>query len=68
MPNYFQTSLKEGQSNGENVNEIYQIPPDLIVKELTRDCIEKTIQDLLKNGDLDKVLNPSIFSKNYKHE
>ncbi len=66
--NYFQTSIEEDQSNGENVNGIYQIPPDLFVKELTRDCIKKTIQDLLKNGDLDKVLNPSIFSKNYKHE
>jgi len=27
---------------------------------LTRECVEKTIEDLLKNGDLEKVLNPSV--------
>lgn len=51
------------QKNGNNFNGLYQIPPDLFVKELTRDCIEKTIQDLLDIDDLEKVLNTSIISK-----
>ncbi|WP_415326094.1 hypothetical protein [Chryseobacterium sp. MMS23-Vi53] len=38
----------------------YIIPPDLFVKELTLECIEATIQDLLQYGDLEKVLNKSI--------
>jgi len=32
------------------------------VKELTRDCIQKTISDLLKKGNLEDILNPSIIS------
>lgn len=51
------------QKNGNNLNGLYQIPPELFVKELTRDCIEKTIQDLLDIDDLEKVLNTSIISK-----
>ncbi len=34
----------------------YLIPPDILVKELTRECIEKTIEDLLDQGDLEMVL------------
>lgn len=60
---YFQTSILEDKKDGRNFNGVYQIPPDLFVKELTRDCIEKAISDLLNSGDLEKVLNPSIFSK-----
>jgi hypothetical protein len=44
---------------------LYQIPPDLFVKELTRDCLERTIADLMKIGDLEDVLNQSIFGLNY---
>ncbi len=43
---------------------MYQIPPDLFVKELSRNCIEQTIKDLLKLGDLEEVLNPSIKIEN----
>jgi len=47
--------------SGENLKGLYQTPPDLFVKELTRDCIEKTISDLLKKGDLEDVLNPTVI-------
>jgi hypothetical protein len=40
---------------------MYLIPPDLFVQELTRDCIEKTVSDLLKLGDLEKILNSRIL-------
>jgi hypothetical protein len=48
--------------SGNNLNGLYQIPPDLFVKELTRNCIENTIQDLLKIDDLEKVLNRTIIT------
>lgn len=43
------------------------VPPDLFVKELTRECIEATIIDLLNLGlgELDELLNESIFGLNY---
>lgn len=59
---FLETSIKDDQINGNNLNGLYQTPPDLLVKELTRDCIEKTIKDLLKKGDLENVLNPSILT------
>jgi hypothetical protein len=46
---------------GENLGGLYQTPPDLFVRELTRECIEATITDLLKRGNLESVLNPSII-------
>jgi hypothetical protein len=60
---YFQTSIEEHRKEGRNLNGLYQVPPDLFVRELTRECIEKTVSELLNLGDLVKVLNPSIFSK-----
>jgi hypothetical protein len=60
---YFNTSIKDDKKSGENLNGLYQTPPDLFVKELTRDCIEKTIEDLLKLGDLENVLNTSVVSR-----
>jgi len=60
---YFQTSIEEDRNAGRNLNGLYQVPPDLFVRELTRECIERTISDLLKLGDLEKILNPSIYSK-----
>ena len=47
--------------SGENLNGLYQTPPDLFVKKLTRDCIEKIISDLLKKGNLEDVLNPTVI-------
>ena len=60
---YLQTLITEDRKDGKKLNGTYQVPPDLFVRELTRECIEKTISDLLKVGDLEKVLNPSIYSK-----
>jgi hypothetical protein len=49
--------------NNEHLNGMYQIPPDLFVKALTRECIEATIADLLKRGNLEEVLNPTVLGK-----
>ncbi len=58
---FLQTAIDDDKKTGQNLSGLYQKPPDLFVKELTRECIEQTIQDLLKIGDLEKVLNPSIY-------
>lgn len=58
---YLATSISQDKENGENLGSTYQIPPDLFVRELTRECIEATITDLLKRGNLDEMLNPSII-------
>lgn len=57
---FLETAIYQDQQSGESLKGIYLKPPDLFVKELTRDCIEKSIRDLLKQGDLERVLNPSI--------
>ncbi|MCH2232446.1 MAG: hypothetical protein MK105_19070 [Crocinitomicaceae bacterium] len=57
---FFETSIQLKRETGENLNGLYQTPPDLFVKELTRDCIEKTISDLLEKGELEDQLNESI--------
>jgi len=46
---------------GDNLNGLYQTPPDLFVRELTRECVESAITDLLKRGNLESMLNPSII-------
>ncbi|WP_338393210.1 hypothetical protein [Fulvitalea axinellae] len=56
-----ETSFELDKESGENLKGLYQTPPDLFVKELTRDCIEKTISDLLKKGDLEDILNPTVI-------
>lgn len=58
---FLQTAVKLDQESGESLRGNYQTPPDLFVKELSRDCIEKTIEDLLKKGDLENVLNASVL-------
>lgn len=58
---FLESAVKQNEENGDNLNGLYQTPPDLFVKELTRNCIEKTIADLLKKGNLEEVLNGSIF-------
>ncbi|MCR9155494.1 MAG: hypothetical protein NXI09_15425 [Bacteroidetes bacterium] len=57
---FFETAIKTDQENAKNLSGTYQIPPDLFIKEMTRNCIENTIQDLLRTSDLENVLNPSI--------
>ena len=59
---FLQTAIDYDKENNDNLHGLYQIPPDLFVKELTRDCIEKTIIDLLKQGNLEDVLNTSVFN------
>ena len=59
--NFLATSIEHDKENEENLSGLYQIPPDLFVKELTRDCIEKTICSLLEKGKLEDVLNPTII-------
>src|ERR1044072_4752671 len=61
---FFQTSINSNKANGNNLNGTYQIPPDLFVEELSRACIERTISNLLRKGDLEKILNPSIYNQN----
>jgi hypothetical protein len=60
---YLETTINEDRKTGQNLSGLYQKPPDLFVKELTRECIQQTIEDLLKIDDLEKVLNPSIYDK-----
>ncbi|MBW1656563.1 MULTISPECIES: hypothetical protein [Flavobacterium] len=60
---FLKTIVEYDKKQGDNLNGLYQVPPDLFVKELSRDCIEKTINDLLKIGNLEEVLNSSIVSK-----
>ncbi|KAF2331577.1 hypothetical protein [Flavobacterium nitrogenifigens] len=62
--NFLTVALQSNKQARNNLNGLYLIPPDLFVEELTRDCIEKTISDLLKIGNLEEVLNPSVISKN----
>jgi len=59
---FLETSIAQDIKENNNLNGLYVTPPDLFVKELTRECIHATIADLLKKGDLEKVLNPSILS------
>jgi len=59
---FLQTAIDYDKKNNDNLDGLYQIPPDLFVKELTRECIEKTIVDLLKQGSLENVLNTSVFN------
>lgn len=56
---YLETASKEVL---EENNQPYLIPPDLFVQELTRPCVEATIKDLLNQGNLEALLNYSIFN------
>lgn len=59
---YFQTEI-----NRESANKkvLYHLPSDLYVKELTRECVEQTISELLKEGDLEDLLNESVFALDF---
>ena len=60
---FLETAVKHDLQEKSNSNGVYIIPPDLFVTELTRECIQQAIADLLKIGDLETVLNPSVLSK-----
>jgi len=59
---FLKTSVNYCKDEKYNLNGLYQIPPDIFVKELTRDCIEQTIIDLLEQGNLEELLNHSVFN------
>ena len=59
---FLKTAQKEEMKEGNNN---YIIPPDLFVKELTRKCIEETIGKLLQEGNLESILNESVFGLNF---
>lgn len=63
---YFETAVKQDRKQGDNLKGTYLRPPDLFVKSLKRDCIEKVIADLLKQGDLEDILNPSVLGQEGK--
>ncbi|WP_299136818.1 hypothetical protein [uncultured Tenacibaculum sp.] len=58
---FLESAIKLDEESGENLNGLYLRPPDLFVKELSRDCVEKSIADLLEKGNLEDSLNHSIF-------
>jgi len=58
---FLETAIKHDEQENDNKECLYMIPPDLFVKELTRECIHQTITDLLKRGSLEKMLNPSVI-------
>ena len=59
---FLETAIAQDKEENSNGSGLYITPPDLFVKELTRECIYATIADLLKKGDLEKLLNPSVLS------
>ena len=61
---FLETSIAQDLKENSTLNELYVIPPDLFVKELTRECIHAAIADLLSKGDLESILNPSVLSIN----
>jgi len=60
---FLESAIKLDRESGENLKGLYQTPPDLFIKELTRDCIEKSIADLLEKGNLEDVLNSTVLAQ-----
>ncbi|WP_073137386.1 hypothetical protein [Chryseolinea serpens] len=60
---FLETAVKNDEASGANLNGLYLVPPDLFVKELTRPCIESAIENLLKKGNIEDCLNPSVIAK-----
>lgn len=58
---FLERAVRHDRESDQNLNGLYLIPPDLFVRELSRDCIEKTISDLLESGNLEQILNTSVF-------
>lgn len=63
---FLETAIAQDLKENSNLDGLYVTPPDLFVKELTRECIQATIADLLTKGDLEKVLNPSVLGQKNK--
>lgn len=62
---FLASAIQQNEAHGTNLSGLYVETPDLFVKELSRACIEKTIAHLLDKGDLETVLNPSVFGLAY---
>lgn len=62
---FLNSAVKQDEKHDLNLKGLYQVAPDLFVKELSRECIEQTISHLLEQGPLEEVLNPSVFSLEY---
>ena len=60
---FLATVVAQNVKDNQNLQGSYQVAPDLFVKEITRECIEATIADLLSIGDLEEVLNPTVLAK-----
>lgn len=60
---FFETALSLDREQGATNADLYIKPPDLFVKELSRECIHRTIHDLLQKGNLEDYLNPSIIGR-----
>lgn len=58
---FLATAIAQDINKNSNLKGLYVLPPDLFVAELTRECIHATITDLLKIGNLEEVLNPSVL-------
>lgn len=52
---FLETTVKHNLQEINNLERLYIIPPDLIVKELTGPCIHQTITDLLKDTNTFKL-------------
>ena len=53
--------VRKNKETGENHNGLYLMPSHLYVEELSRDCIERSLFDLLKYGELEDSLGEYIF-------
>lgn len=62
---YLATSVYCDGTRQEGGRGLYQIPPDLFVRELSRDCVHQAIADLLEQGEIEELLNDSVFGLNY---
>lgn len=63
---FLKTAIQKEITDQEYGKGLYMVPPDLFVKELTRPCVEQAITSLLKEGNLEDVLNDSIFGLSYR--
>lgn len=57
---YLSIAIENDRQSGAHLHGLYIPPPDLLVSELSRDCIEQSISDLLQQGPLEEMLNPSV--------
>jgi len=58
---FLNTAIQRQIKEDDKGKDLFCIPPDLFVKELSRECLEETIGELLDQGNLEEVLNPSVF-------